>query len=210
MANNSLDNKQRLLESRQYWNDAAASFDNEPDHGLHEPVVLEAWTKLLRTWLPSTQSAILDMGCGTGSLSVVLAGLGHTVTGIDLSPAMISLAETKARDAKQSIPFHVMDAAFPRLPSQQFDVIVCRHVLWALPELNQVLLRWVNLLKREGWFLLIEGYWGTGDGLHAQEIVEALPASLINVSVQNLSDQPDFWGGEVSDERYAIIADLHP
>ncbi len=97
---------------------------------------------------------------------------------------------------------------FLRLPSQQFDVIVCRHMLWALPELNQVLLRWVNLLKRAGRLLLIEGYWGTGDGLHAQEIMEALPASLINVSVQNLSDQPDFWGGEVSDERYAIIADL--
>ncbi len=114
MANNTiLDNEQRLLESRQYWNDAAASFDNEPDHGLHDPVVLEAWTKLLRTWLPSTRSAILDMGCGTGSLSVVLAGLGHAVTGIDLSPVMISLAEAKAAAAKRSITFHVMDAAFP-------------------------------------------------------------------------------------------------
>ncbi|MGB4872206.1 MAG: class I SAM-dependent methyltransferase, partial [Candidatus Promineifilaceae bacterium] len=46
-----------------------------------------------------TEAAILDIGCGTGSLSAVLAGLGHQVTGIDLSPVMISIAQTKA--AKQ-------------------------------------------------------------------------------------------------------------
>jgi hypothetical protein len=43
--------------------------------------------------------------------------------------------------------------------------------------------------------------------LHAQEIIEILPASLINVSHQDLSDNPDFWGSSVTDERYAIIAD---
>jgi len=207
---NTLDNETRLYESRQYWNDVAASFDNEQDHGLHDPIVLGAWTQLLRTWLPPTRATILDVGCGTGSLSVVLAGLGHEVTGIDLSPAMISLAEAKAAALKYPITFHVMDAAFPMLSPQQYDVIVCRHLLWALPEPNQVLQHWVNLLKRGGRLLVIEGYWSTGGGLHMEQIVEALPSSLTNIGVQNLSNQLSLWGGAVADERYILVADLRP
>jgi 2-polyprenyl-3-methyl-5-hydroxy-6-metoxy-1,4-benzoquinol methylase len=204
----SSDDEERRRETRQTWDEAAAAFDNEPDHGLHDPGVRDAWTKLLKAWLPATRATILDIGCGTGSLSVVLAELGHDVTGIDLSPAMISLAEAKAAAANQSITFQIMDAAVPQLPPQQFDVLVCRHLLWALPAPAQVLRRWVELLKPGGRIVLIEGYWNMGGGLHAHEIVEALPAALINLAVQNLSDQPELWGGAVSDERYAVSADL--
>lgn len=168
--------------------------------------MLETWIKLLITWLPNANAKILDVGCGTGSLSVVLAGLGHKVTGIDISPVMISLAQEKAAKHGYQISFHVMDAAFPQLASQQFDVIVCRHVLWALPEPQKVIRRWTELLKQAGRLLLIEGYWGTGAGLHAKEINEMLPFSFTNISIQNLSDNPNFWGGDVADERYAIIA----
>jgi 2-polyprenyl-3-methyl-5-hydroxy-6-metoxy-1,4-benzoquinol methylase len=208
--NTSPDDEQRLHESRQIWDEAAAAFDNEPDHGLRDPSVRGAWTKLLKAWLPATRAAILDVGCGTGSLSVVLAELGHDVTGIDLSPAMISRAAAKAADAGQSISFQVMDAAFPHLSLHYFDAIVCRHLLWALPEPAQVLRRWVELLKPGGRLVLIEGYWKTGAGLYAQEIIEALPTSLINITAKNLSEQPELWGGAVSDERYAISADLQP
>ena len=61
--NNHHDNEKRLDESRQYWNDVAASFDTEPDHGLHNPVVLEAWTQLLRTCATAIDQCD-DIGCG--------------------------------------------------------------------------------------------------------------------------------------------------
>jgi 2-polyprenyl-3-methyl-5-hydroxy-6-metoxy-1,4-benzoquinol methylase len=203
---NTENNEKRLRESQQYWDELAPTFDHEPDHGLRDPFIRETWTEFLKTWLPQTNAAILDIGCGTGSLSIVLAGLGHTVTGIDVSPAMISHAQAKAAAHGFQIEFHVMDAAFPVLPDQQFDVIICRHLLWALPEPELVLQRWVDFLKQKGRLILIEGFWVTGAGLHAQEIIQMLPSSLINVSHQNLSDTPDFWGGSVTDERYAIIA----
>src|SRR5215208_3144651 len=104
-------NEKRLQESRQYWDDLASTFDNEPDHGLRDPVVRGTWIKLLETWLPQTSVTILDIGCGTGSLSIALAELGHKVTGIDLSPSMISLAQPKAASYGLPIEFHVMDAA---------------------------------------------------------------------------------------------------
>jgi len=202
-----MEHEKRLDESREFWKDAASTFDNEPDHSLRDPIVRAAWTALLQESLPS-KGAVLNIGCGTGSLSLVLAELGYAVTGIDLSPAMLTLAEAKARAAGQTIRFQVMDAAFPQFPPGQFDALVCRHLLWALPGIDQVLHRWVSLLKPGGRLLLVEGYWFTGGGLHAPELVAALPASLTNIAVRNLSDQPDLWGGPCSDERYCIIADL--
>jgi ubiquinone/menaquinone biosynthesis C-methylase UbiE len=205
---NALANERQLQQARKYWDSAAASFDCEPDHGLHDLRVLRAWTELLKTWLPGNNTAVLDVGCGTGSLSVILAGLGHSVTGIDVSPAMIARAQAKALE--HPIEFHVMDAAAPQFGPRSFDVIVCRHLLWTLPEPSDVLQRWVGLLRPIGRLILIEGYWNTGAGLHAPELLAALPSSVTMVSVQNLSDQPEYWGKKVTDERYAIIADLRP
>jgi len=202
--------EKRLQASRQYWDDLAPSFDDEPDHGLRDSLALVTWTELLKTYIPNINATVLDIGCGTGSLSVILARLGHTVTGIDLSPSMISLARTKAAVYGLEIEFHIMDASHPQLAERQFDVIICRHLLWTLPEPEQVLQKWVKFLKPMGRLILIEGYWGTGAGLHAIEITEMLPSSFINISVQNLSNNPNFWGGNVTDERYIIIADLDP
>ena len=144
---NTKNNEKRLRDLQQYWDEAAATFDHEPDHGLRDPLILEAWTTLLKTWLPSTSAAILDVGCGTGSLSVILARLGHKVTGIDLSPAMLALAKAKAAAQELQIEFEVMDAAFPQFPQQQFDMLICRHLLWALPEPKLILEKMAQITK---------------------------------------------------------------
>lgn len=205
-----MNEEKRLQDSRLYWDKEASSFDDEPDHGLRDPVILETWTNFLRAALPYTGATILDIGCGTGSLSIVLAGLGHQVTGTDLSPSMISLARTKAARLGLQIEFQVMDAASPQLPHGQFDAIACRHLLWTLPEPKQVLQRWAELLKPKGRLILIEGFWKTGVGLHANEIIEILPTTLTDFSFHNLTEDSNFWGKAVDDERYAIIADKNP
>lgn len=195
-------------EARTYWNQQASTFDEEPDHGLRDPVVRAAWRELLIAWLPTLNSTVLDIGCGTGSLSLLLAELGHTVTGIDFAPAMIAAAAAKAQAAGQSIRFQVMDASEPHFPTERFAVVLCRHLLWALPERTQVLQRWVELLKPGGQLVLIEGYWHTGGGLHAEALVASLPAQLVHVTVQPLHNDPTLWGKPVTDERYGVLAQL--
>jgi len=200
--------EKRLEDTRKYWNQEAAKFDNEPDHGLRHPDVYAAWENLLHLYMPVTASKILDIGCGTGSLSVLLSRLGHDVTGIDLSPVMIEHAQRKANKTGQQINFKVMDASYPQFAHQTFEVVICRHILWSLPEPNLALQRWANLLKPQGRLMTIEGFWNTGGGLHSDQIVAALPDSLNNIQIIDLSKQPDLWGGEVTDKRYAIVADL--
>ncbi len=195
-----------VIASRRYWDDAAESFDREPDHGLADPLVRHSWINLLTRSLPHTQASVVDIGCGTGSLSLIAAELGHTVTAIDVSPAMIRRAEAKARAAQQDVTFNVMDAADPQLPAGAHEVVMCRHVLWALPEPSKVLERWTRLLTPGGRLILIEGYWHTDVGLHAEQVVNALPSSLTDVRVENLSDAPKLWGAEVTDERYLVVA----
>lgn len=206
---NSFENDvKRLQELRQYWDNAAADFDDEPDHGLRDPKVLEAWISLLKKWFPPVPSTVLDIGCGTGSLCVALASLGYEVTGVDLSPAMINFAKAKTITKGLGVKFHIMNAAFPGLAPRRFDTMICRHLLWTLPEPNKVLQRWTDLLKQNGKLILVEGFWGTGGGYHGNDVLKILPPSFASVIVENLSDNPELWGRNVTDERYAIIADL--
>lgn len=199
--------RQNLEQARTYWNQEAATFDEEPDHGLRDPIVYAAWQDLLTPHLPTAPAQILDIGCGTGSISVLLARLGHHLTGIDLSPEMIARAKQKAEEAGRQINFMAMDAAHPRIDNQKFDVLLCRHLLWALPEPKAVLARWARLLNAGGKLALIEGYWNNAGGLHAEELIDALPDSA-TYQLQDLGDQPALWGGEVADERYLVVANL--
>ena len=54
------------------WDAQAEAFDEEPDHGLHDPVVRAAWQSLLRSLMPPIPSRVADLGCGTGTLSLLL------------------------------------------------------------------------------------------------------------------------------------------
>ena len=45
--------------------------------------------------MPPSPADVLDLGCGTGSLSLVLAEQGHRPVGVDLAPLMVEQAQRK-------------------------------------------------------------------------------------------------------------------
>jgi SAM-dependent methyltransferase len=193
------------------WDAAAATFDDEPDHGLRSPVVRAAWSALLERLIPSTGSRVADLGCGTGSLAVLLAEGGHRVTGLDAAPRMIDAAVAKAALARVEVDLRVGDAAIPALAPAAYDVVLARHVVWALPDPALALGAWVDLLAPGGRLVLVEGFWSTGSGLHAGDLTGLLAADgrLDPITVEPLTD-PALWGGRISDERYAVTAHLGP
>lgn len=189
--------------SRELWDAEAVGFDEAADHGLRDPVVRAAWRDLLLGVLPAAPARIADLGCGTGTLSLLLAEAGYDVTGVDFSPGMLQ----RAREKAPGLSFLEGDAAAPPLPDGGCDVVLCRHVLWALPDPAAVLRRWRSLLAPAGRLVLVEGHWSTGAGLTATATVELLDAAGLSGTVSRL-DEPRYWGREISDERYLVVSRL--
>jgi 2-polyprenyl-3-methyl-5-hydroxy-6-metoxy-1,4-benzoquinol methylase len=192
-------------EVRREWDAQAATFDLETDHGLLNPVARAAWWDLFETVLPLAPARVADLGSGTGSVSVLLAQHGYDVTGVDLSPRMVDQALAKAAAAGVECTFLMGDASSPSLAPRSFDVVVCRHVLWALPDPAAALERWVELLSPSGRLVLIEGQWSTGAGLTSDAVTALLPTRFTSVELIRLT-RTALWGREISDDRYCLVA----
>ena len=65
--------------------------------------------------------------------------------------------------------------------------------------------KWIELLKPTGMLILIEGRWNTGVGLTADECVRLVNELRNDVTLRVLDD-PSYWGGPTSDERYLIVS----
>jgi ubiquinone/menaquinone biosynthesis C-methylase UbiE len=186
------------------WDAEADAFDQPADHGLHDPAVRRTWRGLLLGVLPEPPARIADLGCGTGTLSVLLAEAGYEVDGLDFSPRMIGLAERKA-DGIDAVRFTQGDAFDPSLPKAAYDVVLSRHVLWAMPDHAVAISRWLRLLTPTGRLVLIEGHWSNGAGLSAEQVVRLVedagrPASLTRLT------EPAYWGRSITDDRFLVVS----
>jgi SAM-dependent methyltransferase len=191
------------------WDREAARFDDTPDHGLRDPVVRSAWATLLRQLLPPPPLDVVDLGCGTGSLSVLLAEAGHHVRGFDVSPAMLRIARDKAATFGVTVTFERRDLSDLELDAASVDVVLARHVVWALPAPEDALEKWWAAVRPGGHLVLIEGKWETGAGIECERLVSLLPAAPSHLEVRELDD-PVLWGREIDDERYAVVARVDP
>ncbi|MDZ5811306.1 class I SAM-dependent methyltransferase [Halorubrum sp. AD140] len=83
-----------------------AAYAGVPNWDIGRPQ--RAFVRLLDAGL--VRSPVLDVGCGTGELSLLLARQGYDVLGVDLSPLAIRQATEKARWRRISAQFLVWDA----------------------------------------------------------------------------------------------------
>lgn len=189
------------------WDAEAARFDDAADHGLRDPAVRDARRRLLLGLLPPAPCRVADLGCGTGTLTLLLAEEGYAVDALDLSPAMVARARAKLAGTTATVV--EADASDPPLPPASYDVVLGRHVLWALPSPADALGRWSRLLRPGGRLVLVEGRWSTGVGLSAAETTALVEAAGGSARLHPLAD-PSYWGGPTDDERYAVVAHRDP
>jgi SAM-dependent methyltransferase len=90
-----------------------AVYDSSGPHGVD----FSFYRHLAATTAPES---IVDIGCGTGQLSVALARDGHRVTGVDPSPAMLAVAA--GRDGGDLVRWIHGDASC--LAAQEYDLAV--------------------------------------------------------------------------------------
>lgn len=86
--------------------------------------ILTFWQKLCARQKADVRT-VLDLACGTGSLSVLLAKQGYRVLGVDLSEDMLAEADQKAAAMEGNRPFFVCQPMQRlRLP-ETVDAVIC-------------------------------------------------------------------------------------
>lgn len=68
----------------------------------------QAWQEFARNRILSG-GKVLDLGCGTGTLTIELSRAGYDVTGLDLSGDMLAVAQNKAQEQRTSVNFIQQD-----------------------------------------------------------------------------------------------------
>ncbi|MEO9324250.1 class I SAM-dependent methyltransferase [Nocardioides sp. C4-1] len=149
-----------------YWTERAPSYDDYQRRPERRDLDVAAWSQIWSTALPSAPAAVLDVGTGSGHVAFLLAGLGHDVTGIDLADGMLERAREHASGLERAPRFEVGDAVSPPFPSQSFDAVVGRYVMWTLRDPAEAARHWLDLLRPGGTVAMVDSTWfpdGIGD-----------------------------------------------
>lgn len=136
-----------------YWSGRSAGFRKQREADLRSPRH-RFWEEELRSQLPGKEKLdILDAGCGCGFFSLILADMGHRVTGIDLTEDMVEEGRKLAGKYGAAVDLRQMDAEHPLFPDGSFDVVVSRNLTWTLPHLDQAYAQWLRVLRPGGLLL---------------------------------------------------------
>ncbi len=122
------------------------------------------WQLFRRILRPRTRECILDIGCGAGHDSQILARLvgpyGHVV-GIDRSKAMIRTAQKRIQGKRDALEFHVCDAHSLKFPDSTFDACLAIGTLMFMKDPFHVLTEVIRVLKPGGRLVAHESDWDT-------------------------------------------------
>lgn len=97
------------------------------------------------------QGDVLDVACGTGDMVLELQKRGCTVTGIDLSEEMLSIAKTKA-----PATYMISDAEQLPFPDETFDAVTCAFGVRNFVHLEQGITEMLRVLKPGGRMVILE------------------------------------------------------
>jgi SAM-dependent methyltransferase len=150
--------------------DARHLFDKPYD----DPRVLREFALALDLFLQRLPGgSILDLGCGPGWTSLLLARAGFSVLGVDISERMIEIARERASRENSPAEFVVGDMEELDLGRGDFDGALCFDCLHHCPGYESALRRVAAHLRPGGYVLLFETTWLHRYSPHARETTRA-------------------------------------
>ncbi|KAJ9303419.1 hypothetical protein DTO027B5_8929 [Paecilomyces variotii] len=149
------------------FNEEAATWDSDPTVNKASE---EAFKAIVDTFPQLRQNGektidVLEIGCGTGLLSLRIAPLVRSLVAVDAAPGMIAALESKLRDPsapKNITPLALLltdpsdrnlppqSSSNPEGPRRQFHLILSHLVLHHIPDLRETLQTMYDCLLPEG------------------------------------------------------------
>ena len=102
--------------------------------------------------------SLLDVGCGTAAVGLAAAQRGFRVVGIDHTPAMIEVAQQKARSSglDERISFVAGDVESMPFTDGQFDAVACQQMLHHLPDIRPCIAEIARVLRPNGRYYIAD------------------------------------------------------
>ncbi|MEK4452147.1 MULTISPECIES: class I SAM-dependent methyltransferase [Paenibacillus] len=148
-----------LKEISKYWTSSSESYDKVIQTQFRSKKTINLWKQLLIKGLGTTpQQKVLDVGTGPGFFSILLSQMGHLPTAVDASQGMIDRASRNFESYGYKVPAYVADAADLHMELENsFDAVVCRDVVWTLPDPQRAYAEWYRILKPGGTLIIFDG-----------------------------------------------------
>ncbi|MGE0281606.1 MAG: methyltransferase domain-containing protein [Rhizobiaceae bacterium] len=188
------DLKERI---RSYWSERAKTFDRAFGHGIFSDAEFRAWQAPIRTTLGTKPLRVLELASGTGEITRLIHDLGHDVTAMDFSEAMLDVARDK-HAGKSRLRFVLADAENTMEPNESYDAIICRHLVWTLLEPEATFREWRRILKPGGKLLIYDGDW-------ARPTRFGRIASFLVGIIDRLCGPDPYYDGSLSDRHASIM-----
>jgi ubiquinone/menaquinone biosynthesis C-methylase UbiE len=198
-----------------YWTKRSESFSEHKHEEIHS-VKKELWEKeFLRHFSKEEHLRVLDVGCGAGFFEMVLSDFNCDVTGIDLTPDMISHGKDLLNRHGSDATLLVMDAEKLDFPDESFDVVISRNLTWTLPHPIEAYKEWNRVLKPGGMLLVYDAEYAKGfhycdqnenlaHGEVAKQMIEECHDIYHMLSISTL-DRPDWDAQVLSKLKYENI-----
>ncbi len=109
-----------------------------------------------RPWACSRATGdVLEVAIGTG-LNLPYYSEDARVTGVDLTPEMLSIARRRAKELGRTVDLHEGDAHNLKFPDESFDSVVCTYSLCGIPDPRRALSEMRRVLRPGGKLILVD------------------------------------------------------
>jgi ubiquinone/menaquinone biosynthesis C-methylase UbiE len=138
------------------WGGVAEWYDDhlEKDNDTYHAKVI--FPNVLRLLNGIQNKKVLDLACGQGSFSEIMRNFGAEVTGVDISPELIKIAEERNGKEKSNIQYFTGSADdLYMIKNNSQDVVVCILALQNIENLQKTISEVSRVLKTGGKFTFV-------------------------------------------------------
>lgn len=183
---------------------AAEYYDNT--RPLPEPIARLGIQAILE--VAGASARILDVGTGTGRISVPLLERGADLVGCDISPAMLMRLRGKLPSARVA----QADASLLPFPAGQFEAVLTVHVIHLIAPWREALREFKRVLRPKGVYLNVQTYAPVGESLRGQmrtywrQWIESQGVQIYQPGVQDFQEflqELKVLGAEMTEQEVA-------